>query len=107
VIQQLTVQQLKERLEEGSDIPMILDVREPWECAICSLPGATVISMREIPARVAELPRDKEIAVLCHHGVRSQRVASFLQSAGFEKLSNIVGGINAWANEIDPNMAKY
>jgi len=63
--------------------------------------------MRQIPARVAELPKDKEIVVVCHHGVRSQQVAYFLERAGFTQLNNLVGGINAWAHEVDPKMPTY
>ena len=107
MIRQLTVQELKERLKKNSEKPVVLDVREPWECNICALPGSTAIPMRDIPTRAAELPKDAEIVVLCHHGVRSQRVAHYLHSLGFGDLSNLVGGIDAWAREIDPNMSKY
>jgi len=107
MIRQLTVSELKEKLSKGSHDFVVIDVREPWELAVCSLPGAVSIPMRAIPARYPELSKDTELVLMCHHGVRSQHVAQYLQSQGFEKLSNLVGGINAWANEIDPKMAKY
>jgi rhodanese-related sulfurtransferase len=107
MIRQLTVRELKQRLDQGTNNFTLLDVREPWECNICALPGATAIPMREIPARAAELPKDREIVVLCHHGVRSQRVASFLAGVGFTQLNNLEGGIDAWAREIDPKMPTY
>lgn len=107
MIRQFTVQELEQRLASGVDRPMILDVREPWECNLCRLPDSKTIPMREVPARLAELPKDAEIVVMCHHGVRSQRVAEFLLGQGFENLTNLVGGIDAWAKEIDPAMAKY
>lgn len=107
MIRQLSVRELKEQLDKKSDKLVVLDVREPWERNICTLPEATAIPMREVPARVAELPKDAEIVVLCHHGIRSQQVALYLERAGFDKLNNVVGGIAAWAQEIDPNMATY
>ena len=107
MIRQLTARELKERLDNKTDNLVVLDVREPWERNICALPGATDIPMREIPARAEELPKDAEIVVLCHHGVRSQQVAAFLERLGFAKLNNLVGGIAAWAREVDPKMPTY
>ena len=107
MIRQLTVLELKARLDQGNKDFTLLDVREPWECRICALPDAKIIPMREIPARAAELPKDADIVVLCHHGIRSQQVANYLARMGFDKLNNLVGGINAWAREIDPNMPTY
>jgi len=108
MIRQLTASELKERLDNNSgDKLVVLDVREPWERNICALPGATGIPMREIPARAEELPKDAEIVVLCHHGVRSQQVAVFLERSGFAKINNLVGGIAAWAREVDPKMPTY
>lgn len=106
MIAQLTPAQLKQRLDRG-DALVVVDVREPWEVAVCALPGARHIPMREIPARAAELPRDTDLVLLCHHGVRSQYVASFLERLGFERLHNLAGGIDAWAKDVDPTMAKY
>ncbi len=106
MIQQLTPAQLKERLARGP-VPVILDVREPWEIAVCALPGARHIPMREIPAHTDDLPRDADVVVVCHHGVRSQYVASFLERLGFERLYNLAGGIDAWARDVEPTMAKY
>ena len=107
MIRQLTVRELKARLDQEPDKLLLLDVREPWERNICVLPGAKTIPMREVPARVEELPQDTEIVVVCHHGIRSQQVASYLARMGFTKLNNLVGGINAWAREIDPKMSTY
>lgn len=107
MIRQLTVNELKERLDKEPDKLILLDVREPWERNICELPGTTAIPMREVPARAGELPKDAEIVVVCHHGIRSQQVALYLDRVGFDKLNNLVGGINAWAREIDPKMSTY
>ena len=107
MIRQLSVRELKEKLDREPGKLVVLDVREPWERKLCELPGAIAIPMREIPARTAELPKDAEIAVLCHHGIRSQQVALYLERAGFDKLNNVVGGIAAWAREIDLKMQTY
>ena len=106
MIQQLTPAHLKERLAHAA-APVVLDVREPWEVAVCALPGARHIPMRDVPTQAEALPRDQDIVVLCHHGVRSQHVASFLERLGFERIYNLAGGIDAWARDVEPSMAKY
>jgi len=103
----MTVRELKERLAQPGAKPVLLDVREGWELKICSLPGALHIPMGQIPTRTEELDPAQEMVVVCHHGVRSQRVAYFLASRGFSKLYNLQGGVNAWAREIDPAMHTY
>jgi rhodanese-related sulfurtransferase len=107
MIQQMSVQELKEKLDQGTKDLVVVDVREPWEVNVCSLPGAVTIPMRAIPARYLELPRDAEIVVMCHHGIRSQQVAYYLERMGFSKLNNLAGGIAAWARDIDPTMPTY
>ena len=91
--------------------PVVLDVREPWEVQTASVRpdgfALVTIPMNEIPARVDELDRDQPIAVLCHHGARSQRVAAFLAGNGFDRLANIAGGIDAWSAERDPAVPRY
>lgn len=107
MIRQLNVRELKEKLEQKNGPLVVVDVREPWEQTVCALPGAVHIPMREIPQRLSELPKDAELVLMCHHGIRSQRVALFLEQQGFDKLNNLVGGIDAWAREVDPKMAVY
>jgi rhodanese-related sulfurtransferase len=91
--------------------PVLLDVREPWEVGTASVPAAdfdvVAIPMNEIPGRLAELPRDRPIACLCHHGARSQRVAMFLAQQGFDEVANVAGGIDAWSRERDPGIPRY
>jgi rhodanese-related sulfurtransferase len=106
MIRQLSARELSDKLA-GPAKPVVLDVREPWELAVCQLPGTVNIPMGQIPVRVEELPKDAEIVVMCHHGVRSQHVALFLQSQGFDKLCNLKGGIAAWSREVDPKMPTY
>ena len=93
-------------LQQGAAM-VLLDCREPEELALASLPGALHIPMNEIPLRVKELNPEADIVVFCHHGIRSQQVANYLERMGFDKLNNLVGGINAWAREVDPKMATY
>lgn len=85
----------------------VLDVREPWEVAIASLPGALAVPMAELSGRLGELPREVPLVVLCHHGARSLRVTVWLRARGFANAVNLAGGIHAWASEIDPAMARY
>jgi len=91
--------------------PVVLDVREPWERQTASVKPAgfelVAIPMNEVPARVAELDAQQPVAVLCHHGARSQRVAMFLAGKGFDRLANIAGGIDAWSGELDPAVPRY
>jgi rhodanese-related sulfurtransferase len=106
MIQQMTVQELQQRLEQENK-PLIIDVREPWEYQLCSLPDTVLIPMGSIQQRLDELDPDRETVVLCHHGIRSQHVAIYLQRVGFTQLHNLRGGINAWARELDPHMETY
>jgi rhodanese-related sulfurtransferase len=86
---------------------MLLDVREPPEIAICQVAGSRHIPMRQIPENLPNLPRDQPILVLCHVGGRSLRVTQFLRASGFAQVSNVAGGIDAWAQQIDPALARY
>jgi rhodanese-related sulfurtransferase len=104
-IPQITVLELKQRLDAGEDL-MILDVREPYECQIASI-GGTLIPMNQVPDRLAEIDRDREIVVQCRSGARSQRVAEFLAAQGYPNVKNLAGGILAWADQIDPKIQKY
>ena len=103
----MTVEQLNERLSQGKDTPVLLDVREPWEFALCHINGSTLIPMREIPVALNDLDPGQEIVVICHTGVRSLQVCYYLQSAGFDRVSNLTGGVHAWATKIDPDMPTY
>lgn len=92
---------------QAGHAPVLLDVREPWEAGICRLPGSVLIPMRDLPARLAELNKDAETVVICHHGVRSYHAARYLQNAGFSAVINLSGGMAAWADEVDPAMSRY
>ncbi len=102
---EMQVEELKRRRDAG-DGPQLLDVREPYEARICSL-GGLLIPLAELPARTGELDPSRELVVLCRSGVRSARAVDFLRQAGFGKARNLAGGILAWAERIDPRMARY
>ena len=87
--------------------PVLLDVREPWEYQTCHLDGAMPMPMRTVPARLAELPPDQPVVCICHHGARSMQVASFLEQNGFADVSNLTGGVHAWALQVDNKMPTY
>jgi rhodanese-related sulfurtransferase len=91
----------------GRPKPLLLDVREPWEFEKARIEGALLIPMRDVPARVEELDRDKDVVAICHHGGRSQQVAIFLEKAGFKKIHNLVGGVDAWSRTVDPTVPVY
>jgi adenylyltransferase/sulfurtransferase len=104
-IPQMSVKELKQRLDAGDDL-LVLDVREPFEYQIANI-GATLIPQGEVPQRIAEIDPAREIVVHCRSGSRSQRIAEFLASSGYTRVSNLAGGIRAWADEIDPKVQKY
>ena len=87
--------------------PQLLDVREPWEFERARIEGAALIPMAEVPARVDELDRDKDVVAICHHGGRSQQVALFLEKAGYTRVHNLAGGVDAWSRTVDPTVPLY
>jgi len=87
--------------------PVVLDVREPYEVALCALPGSVAIPLAQVPHQLDALPRDRPILTLCHHGGRSLQAAQFLRAKGFPRSSSLRGGIHEWAETFDPKMPKY
>jgi molybdopterin/thiamine biosynthesis adenylyltransferase/rhodanese-related sulfurtransferase len=104
-IPQLSVRELKRRRDAGEDV-FVLDVREPYEYQIANI-GGRLIPQNDVPRRLAEIDRDREIVVQCRSGARSQKIAEFLKQAGYPKVVNLAGGILAWSDEIDPTVRKY
>lgn len=86
---------------------VLVDVREPYEYEICRIPGSRLIPLGELPARLSELDSADDIVLQCKTGARSARALHILQEAGFKKLSNLEGGITAWAEQVDPSVPKY
>jgi sulfur-carrier protein adenylyltransferase/sulfurtransferase len=102
----ITAEQLKKRIDAGENL-FVLDVRNPNEFAICRIPGTVPLPLPELPARVAEVPKDREVIVHCKSGMRSAKAIEFLKSQGYTKLVNLTGGILAWAEKVDPGMPRY
>lgn len=105
---QIRPKQLATRLADPQQPqPLLLDVREAWEVAHCQIPNSLHIPMHTIPLRCAELPVERDIVVICHHGGRSMQVAMFLERQGFGSVFNLLGGVEGWACEVDPSMNRY
>lgn len=96
----------RERRDQG-ELWRLLDVRENWEIEIAALAESIAIPMAEVPARIGELDRTEPIAVLCHAGIRSGKVANYLAQQGFDRVANITGGIEAWSLTVDPSIPRY
>ena len=105
---QITPSLLQQWLADtGRKPPLLLDVREPWEYQTCHIEGSTPVPMNAIAARAQELDPETETVVICHHGGRSYQAALFLERNGFTKLYNLQGGVNAWADQVEPGMPRY
>lgn len=102
----LSVSALAERLARG-DALVVLDVREPWEFDVASLPNGTLVPMSRLPSVINRLERNAEYVVLCHHGMRSEMAVNFMRSRGFARVHNLVGGIDAWSLQVDATVPRY
>lgn len=105
-VPEMTVTELCARLAANDGL-VLIDVREPHEFQICQIPGARLIPLGELPARVREFDPAQEIAVHCKSGVRSASAVRAFQAAGFRRVKNVRGGILAWSKEIDPSVPRY
>lgn len=90
----------------GERPPLLVDVREPVEAGIAQIAGSVLIPMNSLPHRLQEIPKDRPVALYCHHGVRSLYAAEWLARQGYETLS-LEGGIDRWAAEVEPAMRRY
>ena len=102
----ITVVELKEIIDSGKH-PALIDVREPSEYSMCHLDSSVLIPLDQLSARLDELHKDREIIVYCHIGIRSASAVMLLRESGFTKARNLLGGIDEWARQIDPNMVRY
>ncbi len=102
----ITAQEMKERLERDPNL-ILLDVREPHELEIAAIKGAKNIPLGEVAQRMSELDSAEEMVVFCKRGSRSARAIEILSSAGFKKMKNLKGGINAWAEDVDTSLPLY
>jgi len=106
-MRRFTARDLSEHLQKCDSAPLLLDVREPWEFEKCRIEGSELVPMRQISIAVENLNPEKETVVICHHGIRSRQVALYLEQQGFTNLINLEGGVEAWAQDIDPTMNRY
>jgi molybdopterin/thiamine biosynthesis adenylyltransferase/rhodanese-related sulfurtransferase len=102
----MTVTELSSRIDAGSP-PVIIDVREPPEIRICSIPGSIPIPMADLPSRLADLDPKAEVVVYCKSGGRSSRAVAWLHERGFIRARNLTGGVLAWIDQVDPSQPKY
>jgi adenylyltransferase/sulfurtransferase len=102
----VTPEQVAARIARGDDL-VLLDVRTPMEWSIVRLDGAVLIPMNEVPARLDEIGRDRDVVVYCHHGPRSSMVTRYLREHGFPAAANLDGGIDAWARTVDSSLPRY
>ncbi len=106
-MRQLAPLELQRLLARDQNPPLLLDVREPWEVAAARIEGAVNLPMDRIADDWRRLDPGRETIVICHHGIRSLQVVLFLERAGFERVANLNGGIDAWSREVDPAVPTY
>lgn len=102
----ISAHKLNEKLQTETTLKLI-DVREPEEFAVAQIDGTELLPLSEFQNWHGRLDPTDEIVFICHHGVRSAQVCSYLANAGFENLWNLSGGIDAWSVEVDRNVPRY
>ena len=102
----ISVRDLRDRLDKGNTI-FLLDVREPHEYSMAKIEGSVLIPLGELPTSLDKLNSNDEIVALCHRGMRSADAVGFLMQQGFSNVKNLIGGIDAWSLEIDPEVPRY
>jgi len=96
-----------QRMKEHPESVVLLDVREPYERRLASIQPSLHIPMNDVPRRLSEIPRDREVIVYCHSGARSMMVAGFLEGEGYSSVANLSGGIDAWSVQVDASVPRY
>jgi len=102
----IDVEALRDKLQSPRP-PMVIDVREKWENELCQIPASIHIPLGQLPQCLAQLPKDAEIVMHCHHGGRSGRATAFLIEQGYGNVFNLTGGIHAWSARIDATVKTY
>lgn len=105
-ITQISPQQLYQAMQQAEP-PLLLDVREPFEFAYAKIEGSLHLPLRQLAEQLEQLDVDRDIVVICHHGVRSQQACLFLEQFGYQRLYNLQGGIDAWSRDCDPTVSRY
>lgn len=103
---QIDVHELARWREAGTP-HVVLDVREPWETEICLVSGSVAIPLGQLPGRADAVPGDVPVVVVCHHGMRSLQAVNWLRRNGRSNATNLAGGIDAWARQVEPSMNVY
>lgn len=106
MVPEINPAEARRRWQAAPNQVVLLDVRRPEELQLARVPGAVHIPMSELHVRLPALDPEKETLVLCHHGVRSYKVAMYLKEQGFERALSVRGGIEAWA-DMDPSVGRY
>ena len=106
-IPQISPAEASDLLKAQGPKAVLLDVRETWELALAHVEGAMHIPMGDVQDKLAELNSGLTYVVMCHHGRRSQQVAAYLAANGFQQVLNVAGGIDAWAETLDPDLPRY
>jgi rhodanese-related sulfurtransferase len=107
MVDELTPEEVSEKMRTDSSKMLLLDVREAWERELAVIEPSAHIPMGEVSGRTAELPKDRLIVVYCHGGMRSAMIAGFLEHHGFSRVANLSGGIDAWSTDVDSNVPRY
>ncbi len=102
----ISPKELKKSLDNGDKL-VLVDVREEWEYSLAKVDGSILIPLGTLPQSLAQLNRDSEIVAICHHGMRSADATNFLLQQGFQKVKNLVGGIDAWSTQVDGTVPRY
>ncbi|SEQ27226.1 Rhodanese-related sulfurtransferase [Ectothiorhodospira magna] len=107
-MQHLSPPQLKAYLDQTKDpAPLLIDVREPWEYEIARVPGSRLVPLGQLQSLVEDIPPDRELVMICHHGIRSRHAGMLLERQGFTRIINLTGGIDAWSRQVDPDLPCY
>jgi len=102
----MSAPELKAKLENKAPL-FLLDVREEHEYNHARIENSVLIPLNQVPNRLQEIDFNKDVVVICHHGIRSMQAANFLNQVGFRNVSNLVGGIDAWSVECDSSVPRY
>jgi rhodanese-related sulfurtransferase len=107
MVAELTPEEVAEKMRHKSSRVFLLDVREPDERELAFIEPSVHIPMRDVPSRITEIPKDREVVVYCHGGTRSAMIAGFLEGHGYPEVANLSGGIDAWSRKVDPKVPRY
>ena len=103
--------QLQAYLNETETVPLLLDVREQWEFEYCNIEGSILIPMGKLASKLEalkdEIGHERDVIMICHHGIRSRQMGYYMEQAGFTNITNLDGGVEKWAEDVDSLMKRY